>query len=401
MNYTLNDEKVAQIAAEAAAMATEKYKAKQDKQLVNRFTPGYDAPHRGPLETEYGPASKFFKDVARVGADGGHETDELRNWSKKTAGYMEAGDLSQGGYLVPDALANQILSRSLERSIVRPRATVQPMATSKMAIPADVDTDHTSTLGGITIYRPGEGAIKTPANPTIGKVSLQLHKLTGLVYVTDELLEDSGPALEAYLVRKFSQAIAFVEDDDFLNGTGANMALGAFNASNPALITVTAEGGQGANTILFENIIKMWARLWPDGQNNACWVANIETFPQLATMGLAVGAGGIPAWLPANQLAGKPYRELMGVPLFFTEKMQALGTAGDIGLADFSQYLVGDRNGGAPQIASSIHIKFDYDMTCFRFVLRYDGQPSWLGTLTPKHGSASLSPFIILSGSRT
>ena len=379
-------------------------KAFQGKSIVRRFTPGHD-PEDGDEfmgENEYGTAAKFFKDVIQAGRDGGHQSDDLRNWAKKTAGYMEEGDLSMGGYLVPTQTANQILERSLEMSIVRPRATSQPMGSSKLEIPADVDADHSTTyFGGITIYRPGEAGQKTPSNPTVGKVKLQLHKLTGLCFVSDELIEDTGGALEAYLVRKFSQAIAFVEDDDFLNGNGTNMALGAFNAANPSLITIDAETGQGAGTIITENIINMWSRLWPAGQNNACWVANIETFPQLATMSLTVNVGGVPVYMPANQVAGRPYRELMGNPIFYTEKMQALGTAGDIGLADFSQYLVGERNGGAPQIASSIHIKFDYDQTAFRFVLRYDGQPSWLSTLTPKRGSKSLSPFVVLSSTRT
>jgi len=106
--------------------------------------------------------------------------------------------------------------------------------------------------------------------------------------------------------------------------------------------------------------------------------------------------------MPANQLADKPYSTQMGLSLIFTEKMQALGIAGDIGLADCSQYYVGDRNNtGAHTVASSIRIKFDYDETAFRFVLRYDGVPYWLSTLTPKHGTANLNPFVVLSSTRT
>jgi HK97 family phage major capsid protein len=356
------------------------------------------------IETEYsGTATKFFKDVINASIPGGMESDSLRSWVKKTSGYMEGGDLSQGGYSIPSPLSNVILERALERSIVRPRATLQPMTSRTLAIPSDVDSNHAAGVlfGGVTIYRPGELGQKTPTNPKMGKVNLQLHTLAGLVYVSDELLEDSGIAMEAYLIRKFSQAIAFYEDNDFLNGTGANMALGAFNPGNPSLITVDAVGGQGAGTIIAENIADMWARLYPDGQSNAAFLANINTFRQLFSMGIAVGAGGVPVWMPANNVADKPYSSLMGRPLIFTEKMQSLGTAGDIGLADFSQYLVGDRNGGAPQVASSIHIKFDFDETAFRFVLRYDGQPSWLSTLTPLNGTETLSPFIRLSGTRT
>lgn len=406
----LTDEKVAEISAQAAAKAVEEFKAKQDKEIVNRFTPGTDNikvvgnPEDALVASKLGgfkSASHFYNDVIKAEKQGKSET--LKQWEtavSKTAGYMEEGDLSQGGYLVPTEISNNIIEKTLEMAIVRPRATIQPMGSNRLEIPADVDADHSSNyFGGITIYRPGEGGQKTATNPVVGKIGLQLHKLVGLCHVTDELLGDSVIALESYLTRKFGQAIAFVEDDDFLNGTGANMAVGAFHASNPSLITVTAVGGQGAATIIAENIAAMWARLYPAGQANAIWIANIETFPQLFSMGLAVGAGGIPVWMPAGGIAGKPYETLMGRPLIYSEKMQALGTAGDIGLADFSQYLIGER--GGLQMASSIHLKFDYDMTSFRFVLRYDGQPSWLSTLTPKRGSAALSPFVVLNSTRT
>ena len=183
-------------------------------------------------------------------------------------------------------------------------------------------------------------------------------------------------------------------------GTGANMALGAFNAANPSLIPQAIEPAQAINTIMSENIVNMWSRLHPRSQNKSVWIANPECFPQLATMSLAVGVGGIPIWMPAGGLSGMPYQTLMGRPLLYSEKMQALSTQGDIGLADFSQYLTGGKTGpdGGVQTATSIHLRFDYDEVAFRFVLRNDGQPWWLSALTPRRGAATLSPFVVLAG---
>ncbi len=128
-------------------------------------------------------------------------------------------------------------------------------------------------------------------------------------------------------------------------------------------------------------------------------MANMGCFPQLAQMNLAVGTGGSAVWLPANGLSGQPYNTLMGLPLFLTEHCQALGTVGDIVLADWSQYLIGGKAGGGIQTASSMHLYFNYDKTVYRFVLRYDGQPWWQSALTPKHGgaTATMSPFIALA----
>ena len=57
--------------------------------------------------------------------------------------------------------------------------------------------------------------------------------------------------------------------------------------------------------------------------------------------------------------------------------------------------------GGGLKVDSSMHIRFDYDETAFRFVMRYDGQPSWKSALTPKRGSNTLSPFVVLNSTRT
>ena len=399
----LTEERIAEIAAQAATQAVEKLKEPERK-----LTPG-DGVILDETDKKLSDPKAGFKSFGHfcsdlVKAEVSKEiSPELRNWGSvisKTAGYMEEGDLAQGGYLVPEEFSNKIMERSLETSIVRPRAVIQPMGSNRLVIPADVDTDHSSNyFGGITIYRTGEGGQKTRTNPTFGRIALTLHKVTGLCEVTDELLEDSVIAMEANLSRKFSQAIAFVEDDDFLNGTGANMPIGVLNAANPALVTVTAVTGQGASTIIAENIRDMWMRMYPAGHAKCIWIANIETFAQLFSMEMAVGTGGVPVWLPAGGMSGLPYQTLMGRPLIFTEKCQALGTAGDIALIDFSQYMIGQR--GGLKMASSMHLRFDYDATVFRFVLRYDGQPTWLTTLTPRRGSNTLSPFVVLNGTRT
>lgn len=347
--------------------------------------------------------SDFAKMVYLAARGKGHIPEPLERWENaietvaKTAGHMEEGDMAQGGYLVPIEFSNQLLMESLEASIVRPRATVIPMGSNVIQIPVVNDASHaTSTFGGVIIYRPAEGTQKTASKPTFGRLELHLHELAGLCYVSNSLLEDSAVSIGPLLNQMFGESIAFIEDDDFLVGTGVNQALGAFNAGNPALVAVAAEGGQAADTIIAQNIINMWARMPAHCQRNAVWVANNDCFPQLATMVIAVGTGGVPVWMPMQGLAGNPNGTLMGRQLFLSEKMQTLGDQGDIGLADFKRYFIGEKSSGV-QVATSIHLRFDYDETAFRFVLRYDGQPSWLQAVTPRRSAATLSPFIVLA----
>ncbi|MDY6957673.1 MAG: phage major capsid protein [Halobacteriota archaeon] len=315
---------------------------------------------------------------------------------------MVEGSGGQGGYTVPVEFRAELLEHSLEQQIVKPRATVIPVNGNRVEIPCMVDSDHSSNLyGGITIYRPGEGATRTVTNPTYGKVALTLHELSGAVRISNELLEDSALAIAAVVKKQFVESIGFQEDDDYLNGSGANQALGCLNSANPCLVTVTAVTGQGASTIIADNIIDMWAQLHPRFHNSAVWLANPETFPQIAKMSLAVGTGGIPVWMPAGGLSNSPYQSLMGRPLIFTEKCQALGTAGDIALCAFSEYLVGVKSGSEMSIAESMHVYFITNEMAYRFITRTDGQPWWLSALTPLRGSNDLGCFIVLSGTRT
>jgi HK97 family phage major capsid protein len=71
-----------------------------------------------------------------------------------------------------------------------------------------------------------------------------------------------------------------------------------------------------------------------------------------------------------------------------------VGDQGDIMLADLREYQMIEK--GGIQAASSIHVMFVYDETVFRFVYRVDGQPKWNSALTPKNGTTTVSPFVVL-----
>lgn len=415
----LTDEQKRQIAEDVKATVNEAYDAavkEKGKEVAKRFSP----PGNDGEEIKIGnsPEDKIMADKKGGFKSFSHFLSELMDVADihnprvgdalaaytnamKAAGTMEEGIPSQGGYLVPVQFGEMIFQKALETAIVRPRAQYQPMTGNRIEINADVDKNHSANFfGGVQIYRTGESVQMTASNPTYERIALTLHIVSGLCHVTNELIEDSSMAVEADVTRKFSQAIAFVMDDDFLNGTGAKQPLGALNSANPALITVTAVAGQGANTIIAENIRDMWFR--QANKSNAIWLANHDVFPQLFGMVLTVGTAGVPVWMPAGGVSNAPYETLMGRPLLYTEKCQTLGTAGDIALVDFKGYIVaGKGNQNAPTVATSIHLRFDYNEQSFRFTMRYDGQPLWTAPLTPKYSTSTLSPFVVLSGTRT
>jgi len=182
--------------------------------------------------------------------------------------------------------------------------------------------------------------------------------------------------------------LAWYEDVAFISGSGVGEPLGFIAC--PAMVQVAKETGQAAATILWENIVKMYARMLPASLGRAVWIASIDTFPELATMALSVGTGGSAIWLNNGQ-AGPPMT-ILGRPVIFTEKTSVLGTAGDINFVDLGYYLIGDRQ--AMQASSSEHYKFQNDKTVYRIIERLDGRPWLQSSITPKNGAGNLSPFV-------
>jgi HK97 family phage major capsid protein len=301
-----------------------------------------------------------------------------------------AGD--QGGFLVPEAFTTQLLQLALEDSVVRPRAFRLPMSSLNLSLPTIVDTTHaTNVFGGVRGYWTPESGSYTASEPSFGRVTLTAKKLTAYTSAANELLADSAISLEALLLRLFPQAIAYFEDDSFINGVGGGQPVGIINAD--ALITVAKETGQAATTIVAENIDKMYSRMLPSSRARAVWVAHPDTLPQIVSMSRSVGTGGSAAVM--SNLTGSAPATLYGRPIVFTEKCQSLGTAGDIFFVDFGYYVIGDRQ--TLSMATSPHVRFQNDETVWRFTQRVDGRPWLESALTPRNGSNTLSPFVNLA----
>ncbi len=308
---------------------------------------------------------------------------------------------ADGGFLVQTDFATTLLEKTFASSDILHRVYRMPISanSNSIKIPAVSDANRAdgSRFGGIRAYWMNEGGTKTPSYPSFAQVSLELKKLVGFTTCTDELLQDA-PALESWIMRAFASEFDFKIADAIINGDGAQKPVGILNAN--CLVTVTAETGQGASTIVAENVIKMWASRFGPNASKYVWLINQNIEPQLYTMGLAVGAGGIAVYMPAGGLSGAPYGSLFGRPVIPCEQAASLGTAGDIILADLSQYVMIDK--GGVQSASSIHVYFTTDETSFRFVYRCDGQPMWKDKLTPYKGTTSYqSPFVVLNSTRT
>ncbi|TGE33331.1 phage major capsid protein [Desulfosporosinus sp. Sb-LF] len=323
-------------------------------------------------------------------------TPDQRLLMQNAASGMGESVPSDGGFLVGEDFAKELLQKTYETGILASKCRKIPISPTSNALEAN-GIDETSRAngsrwGGIQSFWENEADVLTGKKPKFNKVELKLKKLTGLCYATDELLQDAT-ALEAIIGQAFAEEFGFKMDDAIMNGLGAGQPLGFMKSG--ALVTVDKEGSQSAGTIVTQNVLKMYSRCWGRSRQDAVWLVNQDIEPQLAQMTIAVGTGGVPVYMPANGVSDQPYGTLFGRPVIPVEQANTIGSLGDISLVDLSQYLLIDK--GGVNAASSIHVRFLYDESVFRFIYRVDGQPIWKSALTPFKGSNTLSPFVTLA----
>lgn len=361
--------------------------------------PGQQRGNEPGGEKRFESLGEFLQAVIK--ADTGRGIDQ-RLVEVRAASGMNEGSGAEGGFLVQQDFATELIKRTYETGILANRCRKIPISSAANSLKLkgidEKSRANGSRWGGVQAYWEAEAETVEATKPKFRTMELKLHKLIGLCYATEELLEDAA-ALESIIQQSFAEEFAFKVDDAIIRGLGSGMPLGILNSG--CKVTVNKQGGQAANTILAENIINMWARMWARSRQNAVWLINQDIEPQLYTMYVPVknvagneNVGGVPIYLPAGGLSGQPYGTLFGRPVIPIEQCETLGTEGDIILADLSQYLLADK--GGIKSAVSIHVRFLYGESTFRFILRIDGQPLWHSALTPYKGSNTLSPFITL-----
>lgn len=331
--------------------------------------------------------------VMRAGMPGGHIDPRLYN---AATGLNETSP-SDGGFLVQTDFSSELLQQVYQTGILAPRCrriTISGNANGIKINGVDETSRASTRSGGIIGYWKDEAAQKTASKPKFRQIELTLHKLIGLCYATDELLSDAS-ALEGFIRQAFAAEFGFLLDDAIIRGSGAGQPLGILNAG--CLVTVAKEAGQAADTVVWENIVNMYARLFAQSRPNAVWLINQQVEPQLMKMAMSVGTGGVPVYMPAGGASQSPYATLFGRPVIAIEQCSALGDVGDIIFGDFGGYILAEK--GGIESAMSIHVKFDYDESVFRFVMRVDGQPVRASALTPYKGGsgATLSHFVTLA----
>lgn len=296
-----------------------------------------------------------------------------------------------GGYLVPVQFAREIWTRVYSTGRILARCDRQPISKGEtLLIPGVYETGRGdgerptgSRFGGGQMYWTDEAAANDDSTSGFELIRLQLRKLLGMFYASDELIEDV-PALTAALKRLFGLEASFEIENAIVSGTGGGKPLGILNA--PCLITVQGSGAGGG--IVYPDLVNIIKRLWGPSYQSAIWLMSNEVLGALIALDNEIN-------IELFSTDSDGTRRLLSFPVEVCEYTPAQGNAGDLVLADFSQYIVAEKD-GTPDMLSSIHVKYLSDESTFKIRYRVDGAPAWMTPITPKNSTLTQSPFVAL-----
>ncbi len=291
-------------------------------------TPITARPEKQDMEEKRGRASNAYKEDF-----GAH----LRG-TRLIHNVLSEGVQADGGYLVPEEFERQIVTGLDEANVVRGLAKVITTSAERKIPVAATHSEAQWTA---------ENGAYTESSPTFDQKTIDAFKLTDLVKVSIELLQDSMFDLESYIANEFARAFGIAEEQAFCVGSGTGQPTGIFTAKG-GTVGVTAAS---ATAITADELINLIYSLKSPYRRNAKFLMNDSTVSMLRKL---KDNNGAYLWQPSVQ-AGEPDR-LLGYELY-TSPYVPVAAAGALTVAfgDFKNYWIADRSGRTVQRLNELY----------------------------------------------
>jgi HK97 family phage major capsid protein len=304
-------------------------------------------------------------------------------------------DASGGEFLLPLEQEQSIFSIDNTVPGLLQRARLYSMRGRTKRIPYAVQTDEelTRPLSGISAVNIiGEGSLKDTREPTFAQQVLTAYKYAAIAEIADEEWEDDMTGdLEPTLVKLVGGEI--MNQLNFhitISGTGSSQPTGALYTSQGALVKITRAT---QNRIKFADAVNMYTA--HTHGPNSFWMVGRRALGELFTFEVSSGSG---ATYLANLNTDPSNSRLLGYPIVVSDFLNALGSEGDFALINPDHYAAALRK--QLTVESSIHVKFTYDITTWRFVARGGGIPIPTAPYAYRSVASSNvdehSPFVVL-----
>lgn len=263
---------------------------------------------------------------------------------------LSEGVDADGGYTVPQDFYNRLLSEMMEATMMRSQVTVLPMSRNTI--------DLTMIDHGPDVYWTAEGATKTTTTADFSRKTLTAYKLASIIYLTDELIDDSAFNLVDVLVNRFASKMAEWEDRAIVNGAGTTQPTGIF--ANASVSTRACSGN-----LDFDDIIDLIYDLPVKFRANAKFILHPNNVREIRKL-----KDGNGRYLWQDAVAPGQPATIYGYPVL--ENYWA--PESQIAFGDYKEgYWLGDRQRVTVKITNDTETTFTQDKTGIRVVERIAG----------------------------
>ena len=193
-------------------------------------TPIIEKPMKAePMDEKKGRASNAYK----------QDFGLLLRGKRLVHNVLEEGVDANGGYLCPEEFERQIITGLDEFNVMRKLCKVITTENERK-----IPVAATHSVANWT----AENGAYTESDPTFNQKTIDAYKLTDLVKVSIELLDDSMFDLEDYIAKEFARAFGIAEETAFCvgDGSGQHHGSGGVRSKNKrAIVGCGTDGGFG------------------------------------------------------------------------------------------------------------------------------------------------------------
>jgi len=243
---------------------------------------------------------------------------------------------ANGGYLVPEIIAADILRIVNDSGVVVSRARHIPMSSDDMKIPNEAT--------GVGVSWISEAGTLTGSESTFGQNTLTAKKLIGRATMSREVVDDSVVAIIPYIQEVFAEKFGRELDYEALEGTGGNFTGVVTETGINSEETIASNG----TTVRYEHLA---ATVFAGGEESTRMGSAFFMSPKIfATVVGLVDTSGQPIFQYAN-VPGSYAKTILGFPVFATNVLSTditrgtTGSTGNIYFGDPRKLIFGDRSG--------------------------------------------------------
>ena len=284
------------------------------------------------------------------------------------ASLLREGADIKGGYLIPQEMDEQIVTKLTQENVMRKLATVITTQ-SKHKIPVLASQPSASWIA--------EGQEIPLKDENFSQIELDSHKLAAGTKISNELLADSYYNLENFFVEEFGKSLAAAEEDSFING-GADSDTS--NRPTGILTTILSSADSDSSIVktsstnLFgvDDLIDLVYSLPRAYRQNASWLMHDGYLQKIRLQKSDYQY----FWQP-SVIEGEPSK-LLGFNVYTSAYMPSPPTTQNAAgkpialFGDFSRYYIADRG---QRVFKPLYELFAIsDLSAFLMIERVDGK---------------------------